>query len=278
MPEDKNNSAERRKFLNVIYFVDSNRTRSFKVQVGTASYLALAIFGFSLWTIISTFMLYQAETKTHKLTQEKKGLLATIFDYQVKYDNVYEKTYPKTKPKPVESLAPSVPEATPPPANIAQPAAIAKVEPLVPPTELELGQSPVTVENLAATPTNRGLVVNFSIKNLKRPEKVEGHLWGLANFKTEGGQSKVVSSPPALEGQSKEYILKNLRKTEMFGIRYYKAKKLRFEMPDESGHFTKIGIYGALGDLVYELKTLSLEKGTEANIATSAPISERSKN
>lgn len=88
-------TTDRTKFLNVIYFVDSQRTHAFKISISSS---ILAIMSLSLivcWSIICTALLINQAINSQQKSEKIQSLLSTIFSYETKHDLVYEKTYPK---------------------------------------------------------------------------------------------------------------------------------------------------------------------------------------
>lgn len=96
----KRSPETRNRILNVLYFVDANKTKSFKMSLRTV-YAFVATLGILLvWSFVSTLLLYQ-EAQVADYRQERiTDLLSTIFSYQQRYDAIYERSYP-TAPKTV---------------------------------------------------------------------------------------------------------------------------------------------------------------------------------
>ena len=92
---DKENVGQRSRFLNIIYFVDSNRTHSFKLPVKRAQWMLFGLIATVIWAIGSATWLTIELRTSHAKSLEINKLMATIFDYQTRYDQVYERTYPK---------------------------------------------------------------------------------------------------------------------------------------------------------------------------------------
>lgn len=60
-----------------------------------------------LWSLISTILLINSYDRSSLQSQRVRSLLATIFNYQTRYDKVYEKTYPNdgSLPRPLPQLS-----------------------------------------------------------------------------------------------------------------------------------------------------------------------------
>ncbi|MFW7382013.1 MAG: hypothetical protein ACOH5I_24620 [Oligoflexus sp.] len=87
--------AERARFLNVIYFIDSNRTHTFQLKLKWSLAIAATVASLILWSFMSTFLLIHESRESTSKSQRIRGLLATIFNYQTRYDHVYERSYPE---------------------------------------------------------------------------------------------------------------------------------------------------------------------------------------
>lgn len=93
-------SESRNRILNVLYFVDANKTKSFKISLGAVYGFAATLAILLVWSFVSTLLLYQ-ESQVADYRQERiTHLLSTIFSYQQRYDAIYERSYP-TAPKSV---------------------------------------------------------------------------------------------------------------------------------------------------------------------------------
>ncbi len=88
-------TTDRTKFLNVIYFVDSQRTHAFKISISSSILAIMSISLIVCWSIISTALLINQAIDSQQKSEKIQSLLSTIFSYETKHDLVYEKTYPK---------------------------------------------------------------------------------------------------------------------------------------------------------------------------------------
>ena len=80
--------------LNIIYFVDSAKTRSVSIPIGRLNILIAFIFIIFSWSFISLFVIAWLGVEQRELSTRLKASLATIFEYQSRFDNVYELAYP----------------------------------------------------------------------------------------------------------------------------------------------------------------------------------------
>jgi hypothetical protein len=122
--------SARKRQLNLIYFVDSARTNSLALPLGRLKLLGVMLFVLVAWSIGSTVLVISLHEGRADLTQRLEASLATIFEYESRYDHVYEKAYPAegrkaAQPKTVAMLPPQ-PDA-PPAALMTGPAAAGAV-------------------------------------------------------------------------------------------------------------------------------------------------------
>ena len=272
---DRNTQKQnRQKFLNIIYFVDSSKTKTFKFSLNI-SYIAAGILIFTiLWSLVSTILLFNSYHKSSLQSQRVRSLLATIFNYQTRYDQVYEKTYPNDgsfphplpelsaydqKAKPDQGMTdgkkdmedskvslsaksqPSTP-TTPKPAPTKPKVVVKKQSPApkttaaTPPQSKNKAASPaeVKLDKYRVSQQGQKLALEFAIKNLIRPNKANGYVVGYAKFIGIDGTSSVVASPPNLIEGQKINKWK-LPRNHRFSIRYYTQKVLLFDVPDKRG-------------------------------------------
>lgn len=278
--------VNRKRFLNVIYFVDSNKTKTFKLSLKTSYILFSLMIVMFFWSIFSSVLLVSHYNRASIRSEKIRKLLTTIFNYQTRYDQVYEKTYPSkiidkktddasiaAREDPtsqssqnsesediVSNLAPSKnnnTEDTPETASTSS-----ELEPQVKVEKFDLATKP------------NGLSLNFAIKNLDRPNKANGYVIGFAKFLDPTGRAKLITSPTGI--QEEEPINKwALPQEHRFSIRYYTKKTLDFELPDEKGgtfEFIKI-VVGSKDneplEFVYNIK---------GNVGTFAPITANKSN
>ncbi len=104
--------------LNIIYFVDSSKTRTIKIPLGRVSVVLLLLSAVGVWSVASAFVLNAAYADRIDMTRKLRTTLATVFDYETRHDGVYDLAYPNgkggavpTKSEPDGSVAPSVASA-----------------------------------------------------------------------------------------------------------------------------------------------------------------------
>ena len=263
--------GKRKRLLNVIYFIDSNRTHSFKLSVNAAVWMAASLgliiclgIGSSIW------LMEELNNQKHQ-NQRISTLLSTIFEYQVRYDQVYERTYPqniqnkKGQDLIVDAEKKVEPKKEPPKSEV-QPKLAQKPKKPEPPKKKQkpvaakksASKSIITIENPVYKLNKKGLVVTFAIKNPSKGIKAEGYLWGIATYIDQNGDRKIVTAPSNL-GPHKNGIPEHIRAAPRFGIRYFKSKSLKFKYPPSIKKFNKVDFYVSTGKSTSILKTIYLK-------------------
>jgi len=87
----------RKQILNVIYFVDSKKTRSFKLTLGAVRLILIALAVVLVWSLTSAVTIIYMTNARNNDAARIRTFLATVFDYQSRYDAVFEKAYPDGK-------------------------------------------------------------------------------------------------------------------------------------------------------------------------------------
>lgn len=96
-PPKSGSHYHREKTLNIIYFMDSKKTRTIKIPVEKA-YLALGFLGAILiWCVVSGILVLNLKSKDHSDSLRIRSLLSTIYEFQVKGEDVFDKAYPNSE-------------------------------------------------------------------------------------------------------------------------------------------------------------------------------------
>lgn len=254
-----------KRFLNIIYFVDSEATKSIKLSVRTFRLLVVLFFGIIAWTAASSFIIFQSYSKNQALETELRTSLTTIFDFQTRYEGVYEEAYPNrvsevqeqetetqietsevkkasvvVKPtKQQEKVAEVMhnkekPAAAKEKKEASKPIASKKVE-FAKPTKdkaiesAEEASQQVAIENpLFKKQSESSFQLQFDLRNTQSPKKAEGYVWAVAQVDLEDGTTIRLSTPNnvALNTNDAPDSKSGLKR---FSIRYYKRKKLNFK-------------------------------------------------
>ena len=93
----KKNSG--RKLLNIIYFVDAQKTKSIKIPILWFRALIVAGISILIWLGAATYSVIEVYKDRQALAEQLETALATVFDYQTKYEGVYEEAYPGNQNK-----------------------------------------------------------------------------------------------------------------------------------------------------------------------------------
>lgn len=245
--QQPHHGRERQRFLNIIYFIDSNRTRSFKIPLRTA-YWAGGLAAFVvLWSCFGTGVLVRESWLASQNANKTRYLLDALFQYQTRYDEVYEKAYTKDSSEPkiaaqdknsqttrkasTQSLAAkTLPEGK---GELPAQAASNAADP----------EFPINLEGVKSRLRGNELQVSFDIRNNMKPSLATGNLWGVAKFVADLDQAvSYISSPinvPLDEnGEAPEF-----RGGYAFSIRYFKARTMSFFAPSGvKGSFSEVRI------------------------------------
>lgn len=89
--------ALRKPQLSIIYFIDSNKTKTVTInltyfKIG-ASFLGILL----LWAVTSPSIFWYFEQSRQESLADLRQALAAIFDYQVRFEDVYETAYPDSE-------------------------------------------------------------------------------------------------------------------------------------------------------------------------------------
>jgi hypothetical protein len=268
---------KRAKELNIIYFLDSNRTNSFKISFGQLRWIVLGLVVASLWALFSVgFVAYQY-SRNSEIEVRLESAIARLFEYQTRFENVYEKAYPTDLPsnsvesgeqvasqtiergtgkqlsRPSNATATALTTAnTPSQANMASNTAnpgtnqgADRIEMSAKTSNLIASESSssVKIENLMLQFEQGGLAARFSLRNTDSSTKAEGVLLGVAKFEAVDGTVSYIGSPLGVRPDSKG-IAQSPHEGFRFGIKFHKPKKLSFALPaGQQGRFTEVKLF-----------------------------------
>lgn len=115
----KQSGGTRRRTLNIIYFVDSARTKSIAIPMSRITVLLFGTVLLVAWSLASVGIIVYLGKDRLALAERLRGSLATIFEYESRYDGVYDTAYPAgdkaaiLSPAVAAVAAPQLPRATP---------------------------------------------------------------------------------------------------------------------------------------------------------------------
>lgn len=283
---DTDKTKPRKQFLNVVYFVDSSRTKTLKIpmsRVYLMLFCALLLVG---WAISSTAVISLLVKDRTDLALSLRQSMQTIFDFESLYEGVYETAYPAGKLQsskvvltgekekvvvtPVEAKKPAAPEpAAKPVEKVAEKTAPVKPVEKAPPAPAQPIEK--QAEAKTATGTNVEVVISnpvvkttmdklnltFDLTNKDEAGKTEGYLWATAEFKTDAGDTHILKAPMAVAVNAKGEISDHKR-ASYFAIRRFKRNEFSFDLM--KGHAgtvigVKIGISDKPGDnrMIYDV-------------------------
>lgn len=88
------NHAPRERHLNVVYFIDSSRTHSIRINLSHARWILAGAIGLTLWAVMSLVWILSLDRILDTTRSHLSTALASVFDYQVKYDKIFDLAYP----------------------------------------------------------------------------------------------------------------------------------------------------------------------------------------
>lgn len=260
---------ERQRFLNIIYFLDSHRTRTLKFTVKSAG-ITLSILILLLgWSFVASFLLIQEYQVNSDLRVRTRSLLTTIFEYQTRYDEVYEKAYPEKESRVISvaeegasseigkyseekentsiTNAQSTKNSNMKTTEAAKPSDESHVKEKVVSQSLEEKLQkldfPILVENFSFNVQNDVLTTRFSLKNTKSPNRAAGTVQATSKFMDSKQKVMIVEMDAVDEGAEGAGDEAESSSDQHYNIRYYKNKKFSFAKPQGvSGQFISVTI------------------------------------
>ncbi len=248
-PEAK--ASLRKRQLNVIYFVDSARTRSFALPISRLNVILFGVLALLTWSVAAAFLIVWLTKDREEVAGQLRASLATVFEYEARHDNAYDIAYPpagKASAAKVAAVPSPAPAPSPPPA--AAETAAAKNAPATSAEEGDEEAGNVTVSNPVLSAGSNALELQFDLTNKSENDRAEGFIWAVAEFKTDQGERIFIGAPKEIQVQD-EGEPKLPQKSSSFNIRRFKKKGFSFPfVKGKSGVFTgvKIGVMNRSGD------------------------------
>jgi hypothetical protein len=265
--ENTDKTKPRKQFLNIVYFVESSRTRTLKIPMGQVHVLLFCALVLVGWSIASTAIISLLVNDRAELVGNLKQTMQTVFEFESLYDGVYERAYPSGKLQSSKTVAGTTNQSGQVNAsaqtanqksvaaseNIPKQAAIetkqvedtkqeppkqqaASVTPSATPVVEEKTADPsggknveVTVSNPVVKTTDNRLNLTFDLTNKNGSEKSEGYIWATAEFKAESGEVHILKAPLSIDANSKGEIADH-RRASFFAIRRFKRNEFSFEL------------------------------------------------
>jgi hypothetical protein len=261
--DNTDKTKPRKQFLNIVYFVESSRTRTLKIPMGRVHVLLFCALVLVGWSVASTAIISLLVNDRAELFGNLKQTMQTVFEFESLYDGVYERAYPSGKLQTTKTVAGgsnqnspanrSVQSANTKPAisssetsskhvvNDTKQDEVAKQErPKQTVAEVTVSAAPladpaggknveVTVSNPVVKTTDDRLNLTFDLTNKNGSEKSEGYIWATAEFKAESGEVHILKAPLSISANSKGEITDH-RRASFFAIRRFKRNEFSFDL------------------------------------------------
>lgn len=91
---NKPSHGDRTRYLNIVYFVESARSHTVRINLTYARWLVAMLVVVGFWALGSVFWISQLRVDNAKTRDRLEQALTTIFDYQIKTEKVFEEAYP----------------------------------------------------------------------------------------------------------------------------------------------------------------------------------------
>jgi len=225
---------KRSKLLNLIFFIDSEKTRSLKIEVRYLYTAVLAGIIILAWAIGSVFLLADVLTEKSQTAIRLKNALRVVFEYQTKHDQIFENAYPGNQPPQPDSIKVDAPVA-----NVASSVNVVgkTTEAIV--SAVKKGDSygetrNLKIEDLKYEVHRNAIDIEFVIKNPKEDAKAEGYVWAILESEPAGGGQRRSMALPAKITLDNLGAVKNPRSGESFSIKRFRAQKFTFSGLDLS--------------------------------------------
>lgn len=249
---DTEKTKQRKQFLNIVYFVDSSKTRTMKIPLGRVQlflFCALILIG---WSVASFALIGVLLRDRSDLLSNLKHSMQTVFEFESLYDGVYETAYPSGKLQPTKKVATSteaptsssaaktvetehhkIPEKTSATPATKEPSASTKKAETSAKSEADDQKQSKTIDVEVSNPVVKTyperMSLTFDLTNKDLNEKSEGYLWATAEFKSESGESSLLRAPLAIEVTADGEI-KDHKRATFFAIRRFKRNEFQFHL------------------------------------------------
>lgn len=267
----------RQRQLHIVYFVDSNKTRSLQIPLSRLKLIGSVLGVVLIWAVTSIGIVAYGFKEQRRLTSGMQELLSAIFEYQGRYDGVFESAYPDKAMVDVAKQTKSLPPSTTPlspngPPSVAAagaaPGGTAVVAAAAPdaqaPAETDEGDdedSPkLKIEGSHVTMTPSNLVVTVDLRNPNEPQKAEGLIWAIAAFRTDDGKDLYFGWPGGI-APGEQGAATHPEQANRYSIRHFKAQRIQFPIPaGASGKFTQVKLMLKSKDQLDATYTVPVDK------------------
>jgi hypothetical protein len=184
----------------------------------------------AVWSMMSAWIVVASTNSLAVAEIRLEESLATIFEYQSRYDRVYETAYPELlagqefggKSSQILELKPIL---------------LVEKHPAYrgPSKRYKVSGSEdwkVIIEDLAFHRQNLDVELSLSIRNKLSPERAEGHIWAMLHLRRQNGDKLYALAPQTMDIDESGQLKSDKAKGNWYSIRYYKAKNFYFELPN----------------------------------------------
>ncbi len=227
------------KNLNLIFFVDANKTRRFQLSIKQVIAISVISGIILIWAIVSLAMVVNLRIRDNEQFARITELQNAIFSYQTRYENIYEKAYSIDQSYEPEIEEEIVKKPVPKPTlTIAQKDLNEK------PKVKQAKNLPPSVDNKANSDTLKDIVITsikivniekqnqltvwYSIKNNNSSKRAIGFVVGNAYFVGADGKETVIESPENWIN-TKEYD--SFSRKHKYKIKRFKRTNMTFTLP-----------------------------------------------
>lgn len=261
----ENKVAPRNQFLNIVYFVESARTHSLRINLRHARW-ALAFCALTcFWAVGSIAWVALLEAQMRGTREQLATSLTAIFAYQVKIEKIFEVAYPSDAttnyysesaqlpannpiidnkstidkiPKSaedagLETVAAVAGDSSGAPAA-EHVAAVAKSEAEVTPATEAVAGAPaetlIKVSAAKAVVDGNRIALGFDITN-PNSTKAEGYVWAVAKINRSGQAAMFVGAPNYVKISAVSGEISQISTAYRFSIRSFKRKEFEILVP-----------------------------------------------
>lgn len=205
--------------VNLAWFVGTGQTRFLQLRIVHLKAAAMFAAVLLLWTVVSLYLIHSLMRESSQLQVTLQSSLATLLDYQSRYDSIYELAY-NTTPTSSAPAATTV-AATPPPLNVRK---------VLPEPQLisNIKSWPLQVKRPLFTATGKELVLQVQLHNKHKGTTARG---------------KVLAQTKLIHRDGTERLLSTDSSVGKYRIKNHKTQTFSFVLPPASaGHIDHIVI------------------------------------
>lgn len=206
--------------VNFAWFVGTGQTRFLQVSIVYLKALALFASLLLIWAVASLYLIHSLVRESSQLQNTLQHSLATLLDYQSRYDGVYETAYNTTPtnspPSPPVKVAETQPtQPAPKPLNVR------KVLPDPQLTSSDLKDWPLRVKRPLFTATGEELVLQVQLYNSRKGKTARGQVQAQAKLIFHDGTEFTLSTS-------------NTNRVGKYRIKNHKTQTFSFVLPPAS--------------------------------------------